>query len=66
MVTIATGEDMTSPKIIATEGHNNDEQFGDITDKNCRHGSQDAHAKVGHPPPPLVATKAFCSSEGEK
>jgi hypothetical protein len=33
MVTIATGEDMTSPKIIATEGHNNDERFGDITDK---------------------------------
>jgi hypothetical protein len=33
MVTIATGEDMLSPKTIATEGHNGDERFGDITDE---------------------------------
>jgi hypothetical protein len=31
MVTVAMGEDMMSPELIATEGHNNDEWFSDIT-----------------------------------
>jgi hypothetical protein len=33
MATIATGEDMMSPKIVATKGHNNDGRFDDITDE---------------------------------
>jgi hypothetical protein len=33
MVTIATGEDMISPKTVATEGHNSDGRFDDITDE---------------------------------
>jgi hypothetical protein len=34
MVTVATGEDVMSPKTIATEGHNSDEQFSDIIDES--------------------------------
>jgi hypothetical protein len=33
MVTIATAEDMMLPKTVATEVHNSDEHFGDITDE---------------------------------
>jgi hypothetical protein len=33
MVTIATDEDMMSLRTVATEVHNNDRRFGDITDK---------------------------------
>jgi hypothetical protein len=33
IATIATGEDMMSPKTVATEGHNSNGRFGDITDK---------------------------------
>jgi hypothetical protein len=33
MVTIAMGKDMMSPKTIATEGHNGDGRFSDITDE---------------------------------
>jgi hypothetical protein len=33
MVTIATDEVMMSFKTVATEGHNNDERFGDIIDE---------------------------------
>jgi hypothetical protein len=42
MVTIEIGEDTMSPKTVATEGHSSDGQFGDITNKHCRHRSQDA------------------------
>jgi hypothetical protein len=31
MITVVTGEDVMSHKTVATEGHNSDEQFGDIT-----------------------------------
>jgi hypothetical protein len=31
MVTIAMGEDMISPKTVATEVHNSDGRFSDIT-----------------------------------
>jgi hypothetical protein len=31
MGTVATGEDVMSPKPIATEGHNNDGRFSDMT-----------------------------------
>jgi hypothetical protein len=31
MVTVVTDDDAMSPKTIATEGHNSDERFGDIT-----------------------------------
>jgi hypothetical protein len=34
MITIATGEDMMSLKIVATEVHNSDGRFGDITDES--------------------------------
>jgi hypothetical protein len=33
MVTVATGEDVMSPKTIATEGHNNDGWFDDIIEE---------------------------------
>jgi hypothetical protein len=33
MVTIAMGEDMISPKTVATEGHSNNGRFSDITDE---------------------------------
>jgi hypothetical protein len=33
MVTIAMDEDMMSSKTVATEGHSNDERFGDIIDE---------------------------------
>jgi hypothetical protein len=33
MVTVATGEDVMSPKTIATEVHNRDGQFGNITEE---------------------------------
>jgi hypothetical protein len=33
MVTISMGKDMMSPKTVATEVHNSDGQFGDITDE---------------------------------
>jgi hypothetical protein len=33
MVTIATGEDMISPKTIVAEVHNSNGRFGDITDE---------------------------------
>jgi hypothetical protein len=34
MATIATGEDMMSPKTVAIESLNNDGWFGDITDES--------------------------------
>jgi hypothetical protein len=34
MVTIATGEDMISPKAVATERHSSNGRFGDITDES--------------------------------
>jgi hypothetical protein len=34
MVTIAMGEDMISPKTVATEGHSSNGWFSDITDKS--------------------------------
>jgi hypothetical protein len=33
MVTVATSDDVMSPKIVATEGHSSDERFGDITEE---------------------------------
>jgi hypothetical protein len=33
MITVATGEDVMLPKTIATEGHNSDGRFGDITEE---------------------------------
>jgi hypothetical protein len=33
MVTVATGDDVMSPKTVATEGHSSDERFGDITEE---------------------------------
>jgi hypothetical protein len=33
MITIATGEDMISPEIVATEIHSSDGQFNDIIDE---------------------------------
>jgi hypothetical protein len=30
MVIVAMGDDVMSPKTIATEGHNSDRRFGDI------------------------------------
>jgi hypothetical protein len=33
MVIIATGEDMMSPKTVATEVHSSDGQFSDITNE---------------------------------
>jgi hypothetical protein len=33
MVTIIVGKDMILPKTFATEGHNSDERFGNITDE---------------------------------
>jgi hypothetical protein len=32
MVIIATGEDVMSPDLVATEGYNSDGWFGDITE----------------------------------
>jgi hypothetical protein len=34
MVTVATGEDVMSPKPIATKGHSSDGRFGDITEES--------------------------------
>jgi hypothetical protein len=34
MVTVATGEDVMSSKPIATESHNSDGWFGDITEES--------------------------------
>jgi hypothetical protein len=31
MITVATGDDVMSPKTVATKGHNIDGWFGDIT-----------------------------------
>jgi hypothetical protein len=33
MVTVVTSEDVMSPEPIATEGHNSDGRFGDITEE---------------------------------
>jgi hypothetical protein len=33
MVTVATGEDVMSLKIVATEGYNSDGRFNDITEE---------------------------------
>jgi hypothetical protein len=33
MITIATGEDMMSPKTVVIEVHRSDRWFGDITDE---------------------------------
>jgi hypothetical protein len=33
MIIIAMGEDIVSPKIVATEDHSNDGHFGEITDE---------------------------------
>jgi hypothetical protein len=33
MVTVATGNDVISPKTVATEGHISDGRFGDITEE---------------------------------
>jgi hypothetical protein len=33
METVATGKDMMLPKPVATEGHNSDGRFGDITEE---------------------------------
>jgi hypothetical protein len=34
MVTLATGEDVMSPEPVATDSHNNNAGFGDITDES--------------------------------
>jgi hypothetical protein len=34
IVTVAMGEDVMSAKTVATEGHNSDGRFGDITDES--------------------------------
>jgi hypothetical protein len=34
MITIATGEDVITPKTVATEGHVSDGWFGDISDES--------------------------------
>jgi hypothetical protein len=33
MVTVAMGDDVMSPKTVATEGHSSDGRFDDITDE---------------------------------
>jgi hypothetical protein len=33
MVIVAMGDDVMSPKTVATEGHNRDGLFGDITEE---------------------------------
>jgi hypothetical protein len=33
MVTVATDEDVMSPKTVVTEGHNSDERFNYITEE---------------------------------
>jgi hypothetical protein len=59
MVIIATGKDMMSPKTVATEGHNSDRRFDDITDEplykrvtGCPLLKSDLHP---------VTTEALCS-----
>jgi hypothetical protein len=63
MVTVVTGEDVMSAKPIATEGHSNDGWFGDITEKSLYKRITRWPLLKSHPPPPTIATEAFCSSD---
>jgi hypothetical protein len=59
MVTVATDEDVMSPKTVATEGHSSDGRFGDITKAATVETSHKMRVAT-----PSVDTEAFCSSEG--